>query len=209
MELTSEDWCKVSFDDKEGYLKTEDLTSASSTPDIVEKCRIKRILINVDINMELNKSSGLTKDDFKKVLSDIPQDKNKILENNYEVFYDMDQKYNINGIFLASIAIHESNWGVSTIANDKKNLFGYGAYDRSPYDSSYSFSDYSDGIETVAKALAKYYLNTSGTKINDDETAVGSYYNEPTLKGVNTRYASDKEWYLKVFKYMELLYDRL
>ena len=209
LELTSEDWCKVSFDDKEGYLKTEDLTSASSTPDIVEKCRIKRILINVDIDMELNKSSGLTKDDFKKVLSDIPQDKNKILENNYEVFYDMDQKYNINGIFLASIAIHESNWGVSTIANDKKNLFGYGAYDRSPYDSSYSFSDYSDGIETVAKALAKYYLNTSGTKINDDETAVGSYYNEPTLKGVNTRYASDKEWYLKVFKYMELLYDRL
>ena len=42
----------------------------------------------------------------------------------------MEKKYNINGIFLASMAIHESGWGTSQIAQDKKNLFGYGSYDR-------------------------------------------------------------------------------
>ena len=31
--------------------------------------------------------------------------------------------YHINGVFLASMAIHESGWGTSTIAKDKKNLF--------------------------------------------------------------------------------------
>lgn len=207
--LINEDWCKVSFDNVEGYLKTENLTSSTFSPDIVEKSRITRILLGVNIDMELNKSSNLTKEDFQKILSDLSKDTNNIFKDNYETFYNMDKKYNINGVFLASIAIHESNWGTSTIANDKKNLFGYGAYDRSPYESSFTFSDYSDGIETVAKALAKYYLNTAGTKISDDETAVGSYYNEPTVKGVNTRYASDKEWYSKVYSYMELLYGKL
>ncbi len=35
------------------------------------------------------------------------------------------------------------------------------------------------------------------------KTAAAWYYNGPTLKGVNTRYASDSEWNEKVFKYME------
>ena len=121
----------------------------------------------------------------------------------------MDKKYNVNGIFLASMAIHESGWGTSQIASDKKNLFGYGSYDETPYESSYDFSDYSEGIETVAKSLANYYLNPSGTKISGGETAAAWYYNGPTLEGVNTRYASDKEWHKKVYSYMELLYNRL
>ena len=210
LELSSnENWCKVSFDNVDGYIQSSKLTSASLTPDIVEKNRIQRILLEVNIDMELNQSSNLTKDDYKKIFTGLSQDTNSIFEDNYEVFYDMDKKYNINGIFLASIAIHESNWGTSTIANDKKNLFGYGSYDRNPYEYSYQFSEYSDGIETVAKALAKYYLNPVGTKICDDEFAEGTYYNEPTVKGVNIRYASDEEWHSKVFRYMELLYNQL
>lgn len=210
LELSSnEDWCKVSFDNIEGYIQSSKLTSAFLTPDIVEKSRIQRILLEVNIDMELNKSTTLTKNDYKKIFTGLSQDINNIFENNYEVFYDMDKKYNINGIFLASIAIHESGWGTSTIANDKKNLFGYGAYDRNPYEYSYQFTDYSNGIETVARALVKYYLNPTGTEIYDDELAEGTYYNEPTVKGVNVRYASDEEWHTKVFKYMELLYNRL
>ena len=122
---------------------------------------------------------------------------------------NMDTKYNINGIFLASIAIHESAWGTSTIANDKKNLFGYGAYDNSPYESAYNFDEYSDGIETVAKALVKYYLNPAGTKIYDDEKATGSFYNGPTVADVNIKYATDPNWHKDVFSYMKKLYDIL
>ena len=153
--------------------------------------------------MELNRTSGLTLNDYKKIFTNLPSDKNKIFQDNYTAFYNAEKKYNINGIFLASIAIHESGWGTSQIANDKKNLFGYGSYDDTPYESSFEFETYSEGSETVAKSLVKYYLNPSGT------TAAAWYYNGPTLQGVNTRYASDKEWYQKVYKYMETLYDRL
>lgn len=209
LELPSEEWCKVSFDNIEGYLKTSNLTSSYTTPNIVEKNRIQRILIKVNIDMELNRTSGLTLNDYKKIFTNVPNDKNKIFEANYTAFYNAEKKYNINGIFLASIAIHESGWGISQIANDKKNLFGYGSYDLTPYESSFEFNDYSEGIETVAKSLVKYYLNPSGTKIYDGETAAAWYYNGPTLKGVNTRYASDTEWHSKVFTYMETLYNRL
>ena len=209
LELPSEEWCKVSFDNVEGYLKTSNLTSSYTTPNIIEKNRIQRIIIKVNINMELNKPSGLTLNDYKKIFTGISSDTNKIFQNNYAVFYNMEKKYNVNGIFLASMAIHESGWGTSQIASDKKNLFGYGSYDETPYESSYDFSDYSEGIETVAKSLAKYYLNPAGTKISGGETAAAWYYNGPTLEGVNTRYASDKEWHKKVYSYMELLYNRL
>ncbi len=209
LELPSEEWCKVSFDSIEGYIKTSSLTSSYSTPTIIEKNRIQRILIKVNIDMELNRTSGLTLNDYKKIFTNLPSDRNRIFENNYNTFYNVEKKYNINGIFLASIAIHESGWGTSQIASEKKNLFGYGSYDATPYESSFDFDDYSEGIETVAKSLVKYYLNPSGTKIYDGETAAAWYYNGPTLKGVNTRYASDKDWYSKVFNYMETLYNRL
>ncbi len=209
LELPSEEWCKVSYDNIEGYVKTSNLTSAYSTPNIVEKNRIQRILIKVNIDIELNRTSGLSLNDYKKIFTNLPNDKNKIFEDNYTTFYNVEKKYNINGIFLASIAIHESNWGTSEIAESKKNLFGYGSYDSTPYASSYEFKDYAEGIETVAKSLVKYYLNPSGTKIYDNETAVAWFYNGPTLRGVNTRYASDPDWYSKVFNYMQTLYNRL
>ena len=173
LELPNEEWCKVSFDGIEGYIKTSNLTSSYTTPNIVEKNRIQRILLKVNINMELNKVSGLTLNDYKKIFTGLPNDTNKIFQDNYQVFYNMEKKYNINGLFLASMAIHESGWGTSQIANDKKNLFGYGSYDNTPYESSFEFTDYSEGIETVAKSLVKYYLNPSGTKIYDGETAAG------------------------------------
>ena len=129
LELPSEEWCKVSFDSIQGYIKTSNLTSAYTTPNIVEKNRIQRILLKVNIDMELNKVSGLTLNDYKKIFTNLPQDTNNVFKDNYAVFYNVEKKYNINGIFLASMAIHECAWGTSQIAKDKHNLFGYGSYD--------------------------------------------------------------------------------
>ena len=202
-------WAKISVDGIEGYIKSEYITSEAVTPGIAEKSRIKRLEISLTPDMLLNKPSGLTKDDFKKVLSGIDNDSNKIFENNAEVFFEMEQKYNINGIFLAALGMHESNWGTSTIAQEKRNLFGYGAYDSSAYESSFEFESYEEGIETVAKSLVKNYLNEAGTEIYDGETASGTYYNGATLAGVNIRYASDTNWATRIYNIMVSLYENL
>ena len=119
LEIIDEAWLKVSYNNKNtGYILTDYLTSETLTPGIAEYSRKAKILNKVDFNMALNEPSGLTLDDYKKILSTQERDTNNVFKDNYKAFYDVEQKYGINGVFVASIAIHESGWGKSTIAMD-------------------------------------------------------------------------------------------
>ena len=204
-----EEWIKVSYNGKEGYLKTTNITSESVTPLIKEKNRVATLKNNLNIDMDLSTPSGLTLSDYKTILSNNLSDKNKIFEQSAEYFYKAEQKYKVNGIFIAAIGIHESAWGTSKIASDKNNLFGFTAYDSDPYNSATSFDNYESAINKVAEALSTKYLHVAGTKISDDLTATGTYFNGTTAKAVNTRYASDTGWADKVFSYMQYLYGKL
>lgn len=204
-----EEWIKVAYNGKEGYLKTTNITSEAVTPMIKEKNRIATLKNNLNVDMDLSVPSGLTLSDFKTVLSNNLSDKNKIFEQSAEYFYKAEQKYKVNGIFLASIGIHESAWGTSKIANDKNNLFGFTAYDSDPYNSATSFDNYENAINKVAEVLSTKYLHVAGTKISDELTATGTYFNGTTAKSVNVRYASDTGWADKVFNYMQYLYNKL
>mgnify|MGYP004512191479 CR=1 FL=1 len=164
---------------------------------------------SLNFNMNLNKPSGLSLAQFEKIFANNSNDKKGVMKDNAKYFYYAEQQYSVNGIFLASVAIHESNWGTSTMAQNKKNLFGYGAYDRAPSENAYSFGTYEEGIDMLARVFAKYYLNPKGTAIYNGEIASGNYYNGPTLTGVNTKYASDKNWANAVYKWMQYLYNKL
>ncbi len=162
----------------------------------------------LSFDMSLNKPSGLTIEQFKKVLTD-NKDVNKIFENNSDYFYYIENEYNINGIFVASIGIHESAWGTSKIAKNKYNLFGYGAYDSNPYNGAYSFSSYSESIDLLARVLVKYYLNQKGTLIYDGQVASGKYYSGNTVSAVNKKYATDSNWANGVYSHMKYLYEKI
>ena len=203
----SDNWYKISINGQVGWIKSENVTSVNPNPSTSEGTGNVTIA-KCDFNMALNKPSGLSLEQFKKVLSD-SKDVNNIFSQNAEYFYYIEQQYNINGIFVAAIGIHESAWGTSRISQNKKNLFGYGAYDSSPYSSSYNFSTYSEGIDLIARVLVKHYLNPKGTAIYGSETATGKYYNGNTVSAVNQKYATDKNWANKVYSYMEYLYSKI
>ncbi len=160
-------------------------------------------------SMLMNKPSGLSLAQFKKVLTGLSSDKNKVIEDNAEYFYYAETQYNVNGLFLASIAIHESGYGTSEISLKKKNLFGYRAYDRDPGGSASTFATYAEGIDLVARVLAKYYLNPKGTLIYGGEVAEATYYHGSTISAVNESYATDKNWGNAIYKYIISLYNRL
>ena len=197
-EVLEDDWVKVAYKSKEGYIKTDKLTSEAVTPMITEKNRIAKLQDTLSEDMDLSKPSGLTLSDYKTIFAYNVSDKNNIFTDNAKSFYEAEKEYGINGIFLASIGIHESAWGTSKIAKAKNNLFGYGAYDRDPGGMANTFETYKDGIFIVAEALQKNYLSPTG-----------SYYNGTTAADVNIRYASDKNWSKKVYKYMKYLYNKL
>lgn len=207
-------WYKISCNSIIGYVKAESTTylnekakEESQKQTTVAQSK-GQLTTQLSFDMPLNKPSGLTLEQFKKVLSD-SKDVNKIFENNAEYFYYIEKQYNINGIFVAAVGIHESAWGTSKIAKDKNNLFGYGAYDSNPYNGAYSFSDYPESIDLMARVFVKYYINPKGTSIYGGEKAVGSYYYAPTLSGVNTKYATDKNWANAVYQHIKYLYNKL
>ena len=210
LEIIDESWFKVSYNNKNtGYIPVQYLTSETLSPGISEISRKTKIVDKVDINMDLGRPSGMLLSDYERILSNQPSDVNNVFKDNYMAFYDAEQRYGINGIFLASIAIHESGWGTSTISLDKYNLFGFGAYDGSAYQSSVTFSSYAEGIDTVAHWLTSNYLYPAGTVLRNGEVASGRYYNGTSLGAVNVRYASDQQWANKVFRTMQNLYSEL
>ncbi|MDO5556848.1 MAG: G5 domain-containing protein [Clostridia bacterium] len=207
-----DEWYKIQYGKYVGWIEKENLTylSQAKIEQIASGYKSRgELLATLNFDMSLNKKSGLSLEQFNKVLADNSGDKNSIFNSNAQYFYYAEQQYNVNGIFIAAIGIHESAWGTSKISKDKKNLFGYGAYDSSAYTSAYDFKDYNEGIDLIARVLVKYYLNPKGTSIYEGQSATGSNYNGPTLRGVNTKYATDKKWCNGVYKWMEYLYNRL
>lgn len=169
----------------------------------------EELMKNFGKNMALNKPSGLTLEQFEKIFENEPKDKNGIFKDNAKYFYYVEKVYGINGVFVAAVGIHESGWGTSKIALNKKNLFGYGAYDMNAYASAYEYNGYAAGIDMIARVLMKNYLHPKGTKIYNGETASGKYYNGNTLSGVNKKYATDTKWDDGVYTWMKYLYNRL
>ncbi|MBO5397728.1 MAG: G5 domain-containing protein [Clostridia bacterium] len=204
------DWLYISSKEQNGYVASNCITNINpNNPIISDNQETQNNINGLDFNMNLNIPSGFTIEQFKKVLCGQPQDTNGVFATNAEYFYYAEKQYNINGIFLASVAIHESGFGTSKISLDKKNLFGYGAVDSNPYGGAYSFNTYAEGIDLLARVFKKYYLNPEGTVIYDGNVANGKFYNGNTLSSVNIKYASDKNWANSVYKWMEHLYNSL
>ncbi|MBO9130147.1 SH3 domain-containing protein [Bacillus sp. 165] len=114
------------------------------------------------------------------------------IANMGDAFVAAGKKYGVNALYLAAHAFLETGYGKSEIAYRKNNLYGLKAYDRSPFDSAKYLASYEDSININADYVRKNYLTTGGT-----------YYNGPTLKGMNVRYASDKSWYSKIADIMQ------
>lgn len=209
------EWYKISYESTIGYVKIQSTKYIAPLPPKEEKTTSKTVTktkeqlnATLSFDMALNKPSGLTLEQFKKVLTD-SKDTKKIFENNAEYFYYIEKQYNINGVFVAAVGIHESAWGTSQIATNKNNLFGYGANDSNPYNGAYSFSNYSECIDLIARVFVKYYINPKGKIMYGDKKAEGTYYNGSNLSGINTKYASDKNWASGVYNHMKYLYNKL
>lgn len=105
-------------------------------------------------------------------------------------FVEAEAKWRVSAAFLFAVACHESDFGRSRLAQEKFNLFGWRAYDRSPRESAARFRSWAESIDFVAGRLAVLYL-----------TPGGLYYSEPTLRGVARRYATDPQWADKVLRH--------
>lgn len=142
-------------------------------------------------NYDARTKSNLTGEELERFL------KGTSLEGLGHSYALAEKEYGVNALVLLALSAHESAWGNSRIAKDKNNLFGYMAYDNSPYASAKQFETREDAIMTVASHLSRNYL-TRGAK----------YFNGYTLADMNVKYASDTEWNVKITGIMNRLVEK-
>lgn len=102
-------------------------------------------------------------------------------------FVHYGQVYDMNALLIYALGAHESAFGQSYIALAKNNIFGWGAYDSSPYDGANSYNSVANSIKMQMSDNLDGYLN-----INDWRFMGPSFGNKAT--GFNVRYASDPYW---------------
>lgn len=110
-------------------------------------------------------------------------------------FIEVQEKYNVNALFMLAAAMHESQNGMSANAQTKNNLFGIRVYDGSPHEGAvYALP------ENSIDAFAREYMNRNYAN------PLGGYANgaAPGNKttGINVKYASDPTWGAKVAGHM-------
>jgi flagellum-specific peptidoglycan hydrolase FlgJ len=97
-------------------------------------------------------------------------------------------KYTINATYIVSHAILETGWGTSKIYKEKNNLFGWSAFDDSPFSSATGFPTREACIDFVMGRVDALYLNSAG-KYYRQAPCVGN-----KLFGMNVEYALEADW---------------
>ncbi len=98
----------------------------------------------------------------------------------------MEEQYGINAMMILSLAIHESDFGMSNHAQTYNNLFGLYVYDTNPLNMEFASVE-ANILEYVQEFLWKKYIPATAPFAN------GAVFGTKRL-GMNVRYASDPHW---------------
>lgn len=128
--------------------------------------------IKISKNMDITKRTGLSKEDFKKVMKNLKSDKSKFFYRNAETIYNLCEKYEINEIFFCGLIAAESGWNIAGNHRTAHNYISLMANGK-----LIQYSSETKGLEVAAQKLHQNYLTPSG-----------KYYNGKTIAGVQKRF---------------------
>ena len=139
---------------------------------------IGKIKVSISKGMDLTKRTGLSKEQFKKLIKNVPQDSSKFFYNNADTIYDLCANYQINEIFFCGLISAESGWN---IAGNHRKTHNYVSLMSGGKLIHYSST--SEGLTVAAKVLHNNYL-----------TPKGKFYGGKTLAGVQKKYCPSGSW---------------
>lgn len=125
-------------------------------------------------------------DDYLK--SKTSNESSKMLNTGSE-FIKAQNSYGANAGLMFGLAINESAYGSSNIAQSKNNLFGHGAVDSNPYYGANGYSSVADCITYHAE----YFVSRQYLDIQGDARSFGPHLGNKR-SGMNIKYASDPYW---------------
>ena len=165
-------------EDEEDDDKEENKNDTAKTVSISE--------VKISKSMDLTKRTGLSREDFIKLISRVKADTSGFFEDNAGEIYDLCEEYSINEIFFCGLISAESGWN---IASNHRSTHNYISLMKNG--KLISYSSVSEGLEVAAKKLHYNYL-----------TPGGKFYHGKTLAGVKTCFCPSSTW-------VDLVYGRM
>jgi mannosyl-glycoprotein endo-beta-N-acetylglucosaminidase len=198
--LVSNGWYKVSYNGKTGYL------SGTYIKEVVTGDPMHREGYQF---IDLRKPSKVSAAQIDLYINNYLNGRVSVLKGKGQAFVNAGNKYGVNSLYLAAHAIHESGYGTSNISLGKYNLFGFGAYDASPFIAAVRFSSVEQNIEYIAQEMKATYLNTLNWKYKgaylgfSTKTVSTGARIDANSEGMNFYYASDVKWGQKIAAHMQ------
>ncbi len=142
--------------------------------------------LKISKDMDLTVRTGLSRDEFIKLMAGLKVDTSGFFEENAGTIYDLCEKYSINEIFFCGLISAESGWN---IASNHRRTHNYISL---MYKGKLiSYGSVYEGLEVAAQKLHKNYL-----------TPGGAFYHGKTLYGVKTCFCPSGTW-------VDLVYGRM
>ncbi|MGL5715992.1 MAG: N-acetylglucosaminidase, partial [Paraclostridium sp.] len=123
-------------------------------------------------NLDLRTKSNVTADDINQIIASNAKAGSKMIGTG-EAFIQASNETGVDALYLMAHAAQETGWGNSNIVRDKNNFFGIGAFNSSPYASSYGFTDTTTGIIEGSKWISDKYINSDKYNQHTLEKMVG------------------------------------
>lgn len=152
----------------------------------IQYTKIEDITIWKD--MDLTVRTGLSKEDFKKLISNVKQDTSKFFYDNSDMIYDLCAEYQINEIFFCGLISAESGWN---IASNHRRTYNY--ISLMSKGKLIQYGSLEEGLRVAAQKLHDNYL-----------TEGGRFYHGKTLSGVKTKFCpASSTWVNLVYGRMQ------
>lgn len=144
--------------------------------------------VKISIDMDLTVRTGLSREDFIKLIAGVEEDTSGFFEENAGYIYDVCEKYSLNEIFFCGLISAESGWN---IAQNHRNTCNYISLMSS--NGLIKFNSVQEGLEKAAQTLHDKYL-----------TPGGAFYYGSTLSAMKTRFCpASPTWVTLVYGRME------
>ena len=138
--------------------------------------------------MDLTVRTGISKEDFKKLISNVKQDTSKFFYDNSDMIYDLCAEYQINEIFFCGLISAESGWN---IASNHRRTYNY--ISLMSKGKLIQYGSLEEGLRVAAQKLHDNYL-----------TEGGRFYHGKTLSGVKTKFCpASSTWVNLVYGRMQ------
>ena len=135
--------------------------------------------IKISKDMDLTQRCGISKEDFKLLMTNLKTDTSGFFEENSDIIYDVCEKYELNEIFFCGLIAGESGWNISSNHKRTNNYISMMSGGK-----LISYSTVKEGLEAAANLLHSKYL-----------TQGGAFYSGKTLSAVKKKFCpSSSTW---------------